>query len=188
MLLPRNLGQAHDEAAAQHRAVLEQRRLAAQREQDRKRLAEQRKRDRKMAAAYAERRAELEKKYGFALDGYVIRVPASGEEILAEGRKLQHCVSGYIERHMNGKTTILFMRKAKKPDESWLTIEMDGDKMRQIHGFKNEGEYSAKGRFAPDPAIVYKDFLDIWLDWLKKGSKRDKDGNPKLPKKKGAAA
>lgn len=118
----------------------------------------------------------------------MICIPASGEEILKEGRKLQHCVGGYAERHMKGKTTILFMRKAQKPDEPWLAIEMDGNNIRQIHGFKNEGLFSAKGRFAPDPREVYREFLDTWLDWLKKGSKRDEQGNPKLPKKKGAAA
>ena len=117
-----------------------------------------------------------------------IPIPAGKNEILDEGRKLQHCVSGYADRHMNGTVTILFMREAKKPGVPWLTIEMDGNKLRQIHGFKNEGLYTTKGRFAPDPREVYREFLDTWLDWLKKGSKRDKQGNPKLPRKKGAAA
>ena len=185
VLLPRALGAAHDEATARHREILEQERIARQREEDRRRKAEL---DR-MAEAYEERKAELEKKYAFEMDGYVIRVPDDGGEILAEGRKLQHCVGGYAERHIKGVTTILFMRKAKHPDEPWLTIEMDGSHLRQIHGFKNEGLYSAKGRFAPDPREVYRDFIDTWLDWLKKGSKRDKDGRPKLPKnRKGAAA
>lgn len=188
VLLPRKLGMAHDEATKLHREQLERERQAAQRERDQQRLAEQRERDRLMAETYAKRRAKLEEKYSFELDGYVIRVPESGEEILKEGRKLQHCVGGYANRHVQGKTTILFMRKANKPDEPWLTIEMDGNKLEQIHGYRNEGVYTLKGRFAPDPAKVYKDFLDTWLDWLKKGSKRDKDGRPKIPKKKGAAA
>ena len=33
----------------------------------------------------------------FELDGYIIRIPTSGEEILNEGRKLQHCVGGYAD-------------------------------------------------------------------------------------------
>ncbi len=82
------------------------------------------------------------------------------------------------------------MRKVKKPNEPWLTIEMNRNKLVQIHGFRNEGEHTIKGRFAPDPREVYREFLDTWLDWLKKGSRRDEDGNPKIPKKKkkGAAA
>lgn len=188
VLLPKKLGEAHDKATAQHRERMERERQAAQRERDQQRIAEQREKDRLMAATYAERKAKLEEKYSFALDGYVIRVPESGEEILDEGRKLKHCVGGYADRHMNGSVTILFMREVKKPNVPWLTIEMSGNNLVQIHGFDNEGVHSAKGRFAPDPREVYREFLDTWLDWLKKGSKRDKQGNPKLPRKKGAAA
>ena len=177
VLLPKALGAAHDSATAKHQNKMERERKKAQAEKDR--LA---------ALSYEERRVELEKKYGFAMDGYLIRVPANKDEVLNEGRTLQHCVGGYADRHMNGTLTILFMREAKKPGVPWLTIEMSGNKLVQIHGFKNEGLYTTKGRFAPDPREVYREFLDTWLDWLKKGSKRDKQGNPKLLKKKGAAA
>ena len=30
---------------------------------------------------------------------------------------------------------------------------------------------------------LYAEFLTVWLDWLKAGSKRDKKGNPIIPKK-----
>lgn len=188
VLLPRNLGTAHDNATGQHRAQLEQEQRIERERREAQRWEDQRERDRLIADTYAERKAQLEEKYGFELDGYIIRIPASGEEILNEGRKLQHCVGGYADRHIQGKTTILFMRKVKKPDEPWLTIEMNGNSLVQIHGFRNEGVHTAKGAFAPNPREVYREFLDTWLDWLKKGSKRDKKGNPKLPKKKGAAA
>lgn len=188
VLLPRDLSGAHDEATTAHREKLVREQEAQRRAMEQRILNERQEKVRNMAEGYAARRAKLEEKYSFALDGYVIRVPANGEEILNEGRQLRHCVGGYAERHMKGAVTILFMRKEKHPDTPWLTIEMDGNKLVQIHGFKNEGEYSAEGRFAPDPREVYKDFLDTWLDWLKKGSKRDKDGRPKLPRKKGAAA
>ena len=191
VLLPRNLGTAHDEATKKHQAKLERERAAQRREWERRQKAEQAKQEalaRLAEETYEERRVKLEKKYGFTMDGYVIRAPLGKDEVLAEGRKLKHCVGGYADRHIQGKTTILFMRKSKKPDEPWLTIEMDGNKIRQIHGFKNEGIHTAEGRFAPDPREVYREFLDTWLDWLEKGSRRDKAGNPKLPGKKGAAA
>ena len=191
VLLPRNLGTAHDEATKKHQAKLERERAAQQREWERQRKAAQAEHDRQVRLAeekYEERRKKLEKKYGFTMDGYVIRAPLGKDEILAEARKLQHCVGGYADRHILGQTTILFMRKVKKPDEPWLTIEMNGNKLVQIHGFKNEGLHTTKGRFAPDPREVYREFLDTWLDWMEKGSRRDKEGNPKLPKKKGAAA
>lgn len=177
VLLPRKLGEAHDNAVAEHREKLEQ-----------ERAAEQAERDRVAAITYEERRAELEKKYSFTMDGYMIRVPDGKDEILDEGRKLRHCVGGYADRHMRGEVTILFMRDVKNPNVPWLTIEMRKNELVQIHGFQNEGVYTAKGRFAPDPREVYRAFLDTWLDWLNKGSKRDKDGNPKLPGKKGTAA
>ena len=179
VLLPRNLGTAHDNATGQHRAQLEQEQRIERERREAQRCEDQRERDRLIADTYAERKAKLEEKYGFELDGYIIRIPASGEEILNEGRKLQHCVGGYADRHIQGKTTILFMRKVKKPDEPWLTIEMNGNKLVQIHGFKNEGLHTTKGRFAPDPREVYREFLDTWLDWMEKGSRRDKKGNPK---------
>lgn len=61
---------------------------------------------------------------------------------------------------------------------------MSGKRLVQIHGYRNEGMYSTKGRFAPDPRETYRDFLDPWLDWVAAGSKRDKAGAPVLPKKK----
>ncbi len=113
VLLPRNLGAAHDEATKKHQAKLERERAAQRREWERRQKAEQAERDRQARLAeekYEERRVKLEKKYGFAMDGYVIRAPMNKDEVLAEGRKLQHCVGGYADRHIQGKTTILFMR------------------------------------------------------------------------------
>lgn len=187
VLLPRNLGAAHDEAAKAHREKLARERAGQRREWERQQKAEQAERDRLACLAeemYDERRKNLEKKYCFAMDGYVIRVPASKDEILDEGRKLQHCVGGYAERHISGAVTILFMRKAKRPDVPWLTIEMSGNQLIQIHGFRNEGAHTTKGRFAPDPREEHSLFLDTWLDWLKKGSRRDKQGRPITGKSK----
>lgn len=133
VLLPKALGAAHDSATAKHQNKME-----------RERKKEQAEKDRLAALSYEERRVELEKKYSFAMDGYLIRVPANKDEVLNEGRILQHCVGGYADRHMNGTLTILFMREAKKPGVPWLTIEMSGNKLVQIHGFKNEGLYTTK--------------------------------------------
>ncbi len=177
VLLPKNLGAAHDKAVAEHRRKLEK-----------DREAEEAERRRGEAERYQARREELEKKYSFSLGGYMIRIPADREEILAEGRKLQHCVGGYADRNIRGEVTILFMRRQTAPDKPWVTIQMRGNELVQIHGYRNEGLYTERGRFAPDPKEVYKDFLTVWLEWLKKGSQRDKRGRPKLPKRKGAAA
>ena len=188
VLLPRNLVEAHDKATKEHREKMARERAIQQQEWERRRKAEEAERIRQAQQAekeYDKLREKLEKKYGFSMDGYVIQVPKGKDEILAEGRQLKHCVGGYADRHILGKTTILFMRKVKKPDEPWLTIEMNGNKLVQIHGFKNE---IVNGHRAPDPREVYREYIDTWLDWLQKGSRRDKKGNPRLPRKKGAAA
>ena len=61
---------------------------------------------------------------------------------------------------------------------------MWGTELHQIHGYRNEGLYSAKGRFAEDPRETMAWFLDPWLDWIAKGSRRKKDGTPVVPKKR----
>ena len=167
VLMPKNLQERHD-AAAETLEELD-------------RLDE--------IKAYKVRRKYLEKKYSFKLGGLRILIPNSAEEIIAEGKTLHHCVGGYAARHVQGKTVILFLRNAKKPMRSFLTIEMIKRKGRmeimQIHGYRNEGYANRKGeREAVNPRVRYAWFLDVWLDWVNAGSKRDKDGNPVLPDEK----
>lgn len=164
VLMPKNLQERHD-AAAETLEELD-------------RLDE--------IKAYKIRRKHLEKKYGFKLGGLRILVPNSAEEIIAEGKTLHHCVGGYAARHIQGKTVILFLRNAKKPMRSFLTIEMIKRQGRmeitQIHGYRNEGYARREGeREAVNPRVRYAWFLDIWLEWVNAGSKRDRDGNPVLP-------
>lgn len=136
---------------------------------------------------YKARRRMLEKKYGFAMDGLRVVIPNSGEEIVREGRTLHHCVGGYAARHIDGTTTILFVRKRRTPGRSFLTVELAEErgkiKIKQIHGYKNEG-YALGYREKVDPRTVYAWFLEPWLAWVNAGSKRDKQGEPVLPEKK----
>lgn len=136
--------------------------------------------------AYKIRRRQLEKKYGFKMDGLRILIPDSAEEIVAEGRTLHHCVGGYAARHIQGKTCILFLRKARTPMRSFLTIELIKRQgkmdIMQIHGYRNEGYARRSGeREAVNPRQRYAWFLDTWLEWVNAGSKRDRDGNPVMP-------
>lgn len=118
------------------------------------------------------------KKYSFELNGLRIVFPMTASSIKWEGKALSHCVGGYAERHIKGVCTILFLRKVQEPNTPYVTIEMDGNQIRQIHGYNNE-----RGG-GPDPRKVHKAFLDTWLAWLRAGSRRDKDGKPTLPKRK----
>ena len=129
---------------------------------------------------YKARRRKLEKKYAFALGELCVLVPISSDEIIREGKTLQHCVAGYAPRHIKGTTTILFIRHRKKPGRSFLTVELQEVKgkttIAQIHGYKNE-RYPG----AVEPEIRFAGFLETWLDWVNAGSERDRDGNPILP-------
>lgn len=176
VLLPGNLRAAHENAEKKNRS-----RLQSQRDR------EKRDRLRKLETDYQERLALLRQKYAYESDGIMIRVPENGAEIVEEGRILQHCVGGYAHRHLEGKVTILFMRHMSHPDSPWITIQMNGNSIVQIHGYRNEGIHTAHGRFAPDPQETHREFLDGWLAWLKKGSPRRRDGSPKISKKKEVA-
>lgn len=154
VLLPKDLVERHDNAMAQIR--LEQ--------------------DREARKAYADRKRQLYRKYALEAEGMLIRIPESAEEIRQEGIALRHCVGGYAPRHMEGRTTILFLRTAEEPDTPLCTIEMNGSHIVQIHGYQND-------RNGPDPRKQYKAFLDLWLAWVEDGSPRDRQGRPVLPEK-----
>ena len=115
--------------------------------------------------------------YAMEAAGYVIRVPETAAEIVAEGRALCHCVGGYAPRHMEGKVTILFLRSAEEPDKALCTIEMNGTRLVQIHGYRNELDGGVS------PQERYRDFLDLWLPWVETGSPRDQQGRPMLPER-----
>lgn len=156
VLFPEDLQTAHDQATAQ---LLERQTPAA-------------------ANKAAAKGAARMKKYSFELDGLRIVFPLTAASIRREGKALHHCVGGYAERHIKGVLTILFLRKASAPNTPYVTIEMDGNQIRQIHGYDNERSGGES------PRKVHKEFLDSWLAWLKAGSRRDQDRKPILPKRK----
>lgn len=171
---PRDLRRRHDEATQELNLRLAREKAAAERAR--------RKAERKLIRETQDRLKAWRKKYNFRMGGYLIRIAETPEEIGQEGRTLEHCVGGYAERHMAGRTTILFLRDEKAPDTPLVTIEMSGNGLVQIHGYRNEGYKGAE-----DPRITYKDLLETWLDWINRGSPRNKAGEPRL-KTKGTKA
>ena len=133
---------------------------------------------------YRKRRRELEKKYAFRMGELCVLIPTGSEEIITEGKTLHHCVGGYAARHIQGMTDILFLRKTKSPGRSLMTIEMEEERgqmrIRQIHGYKNEGYPGGKNR---KPEERYAWFLEPWLDWVNRGSPRNRKGEPVLNNK-----
>ena len=139
---------------------------------------------------YGKRRRMLEKLYAFTMDDLSIVIPRSSEEIVTEGKTLHHCVGGYAARHVAGSTTILFLRHRRRPERSFLTIELKEERgrigIRQIHGYKNEG-YGIGERRGADPKEKYGWFLSAWLGWVNEGSQRDKAGRPVIKEKEMSA-
>lgn len=157
---PRDLQAAHDRAAVALDAVLDA--------GDRK----------------SSRIAAVNKRYAFETDRYLIRAPYSAKEIVREGKRLKHCVGGYALDHEKGRTTILFLRDKTQPHTPLVTIEMNGNRLVQAHGYRNE---NAKCPDNPDcirPRTLYAEIFDPWLAWVEAGSRRDKDGKPVIPKNK----
>ena len=173
IFMPRDLIEKHDRVTTAWSAIQRQRRKAAQAEADRK-----------AAEAYRKRLHTLSEKYLFWTDDFLIRAPVNADEIVDEGKVLKHCVGGYADRHLRGATTILFLRRRDKPHTSLATIEMNGNRIMQVHGYRNELESCADNPDRESARKLYAAVLDPWLKWLKGGSKRDKDGRPKLSKKK----
>lgn len=133
---------------------------------------------------YQKRYKQLRNLYEFRLGDLCIVVPESGEQIVEEGKTLQHCVGGYAGRHLEGKVDILFLRHVRKQTRSFLTIEMGARKtvsdkitLMQIHGYKNECYKNSPEA----PRTKYAWFLSAWMNWMRHGSKRDKTGNPIIP-------
>lgn len=164
ILMPKDLHKQHDKRTKAWSAILEERK-------------------RKDAEAREAKRYDaVRRKYAFELNGLCIVAPKSTFDIIAEGKALGHCVGGYAGRHANGVLTILFLRRASSPDKSLVTIEMRGNQLQQIHGYKNEREACVDNPDQLPPSEIYKDFLEAWQAWLAAGSKRNKDGSPKLPR------
>ncbi len=137
-------------------------------------------REKQTSERYQKRLKKLVSRYTFSTKRWLIRPPVSATEIAAEGKVLRHCVGGYAERHIKGATTILFLRDRERPGKPLVTIEMNGNQIVQIHGYQNDAGQAVK------PMVRYADILDPWLAWLAAGSKRNKDGTPRVPRQKAA--
>lgn len=81
---------------------------------------------------------EICRKYEFGDKKYIVVVPKEPEEVYREGSELHHCVSSYVMRVAQGSTNIMFIRKKKKPDKPFFTVEITNEgHVRQIHGLQN---------------------------------------------------
>lgn len=156
ILFPPHLGDAHDRADSAMEAKRLEERIKAE------------KANRAKIAKIKKSRRKFEFEYG----DYFIRLPEDAEEIIAEGKALRHCVGGYAERHLMGKTTIMFLRKKSDPDKPYFTIEVDNDlNIVQCHGYRNELENDK-----PEDIIELEEIYRNYLYELKYGKTQIKIG------------
>ena len=65
---------------------------------------------------------------------YLIRFPHSLNELIYEGSTMHHCVASYADRIIAGTSIIFFMRKADKPDEPYITMNLTAKAALCRHG------------------------------------------------------
>lgn len=124
-----------------------------------------------------EQRAVALRRYRFEANGLLICQPLRENDLIVEGKMLNHCVATYAKSHANGTTTILFIRKADSPETPYFTLNISEGTMAVI---QNHG----KNNCNPPPKV--KAFVDLFIEWARAGCERDKSGKPVLPKKQRA--
>lgn len=105
---------------------------------------------------------------------YSVVMPKSVDEIIAEGRELDHCVGGYAARHADGVLSIMFLRKNSELDKPFYTIEVtNAGKILQCRGYANnanEPKPDSIKRFEEE----YQKHLDSVMAEREKKAKRKK--------------
>ncbi|MDD6467143.1 MAG: PcfJ domain-containing protein [Erysipelotrichaceae bacterium] len=96
---------------------------------------------------------ELNKKYTFADDNFLIRPAKSYDELIAEGRILHHCVATYGQEMAESKCVIMVIRNKQHDDEPLYTLEFKNKNVVQCRGLKN---------CVPDDNA--KDFVKMWAN------------------------
>ena len=73
------------------------------------------------------------------INDLIIRLPKNVSEIIAEGVIQHNCVGAlYIDRILNRRSDILFVRKKDSPEEPYVTLEVFDNKIVQCRYRYNE--------------------------------------------------
>lgn len=84
---------------------------------------------------------------------YSIIYPKHYRDIQQEGSSLSHCVASYVEKVMEGKTHIVFLRKTDELTKSLVTVEI-----------KNEAIVQYRASYNMIPSKEEMDFLKIYAE------------------------
>lgn len=92
--------------------------------------------------SFEKRQEEWEKyryEYRLVRSALIVVPPKTPEEVVIEGIALRHCAKTFVEKIAKGETIIVFIRRKEEPDKPFYTMEIRGDRVRQVHGFDNYG-------------------------------------------------
>ena len=143
---PRDMNHEHDRLMREH-----QDRITREKNEKEKKEMEKRR------PAF-ERLSVVYEKFTYENGSLSIRIAASEEELIAEGKTLCHCVATYAGRHARGGCCIFFIRKLSEPDNSFYTLELD---MQTLKVIQNRG----KRNCARTPEV--EAFEAEWLEYIK---------------------
>lgn len=78
-------------------------------------------------------------KYEFTDETFSMVVPETAEDLYKEGACLKHCVASYIDRFINRKSAILFIRRNNDLNKPFYTMEINptNDTIVQVRGNGN---------------------------------------------------
>lgn len=132
VLFPRSLHFSHQNTLARRRALDEQIRARTLAEQDQKRMAVWKEQD-----SAIQKQAKRLAKMQFEQGELILRPIASRDELVAEGKALNHCVANYAEQYATGKTSLLVVRRKAEPDKPFYTVEIHNGRVTQCYGTNN---------------------------------------------------
>jgi hypothetical protein len=67
------------------------------------------------------------KAFEFTFGDYSVVVPKVTKDIIDEGANMHHCVGGYVNDVLNGRTFIVFVRRTNTPDKCYITAQVHTD-------------------------------------------------------------
>ena len=98
------------------------------------------------------------KRLNYENETLMIRQPETFDEIVVEGKVLNHCVGGYANRHTLYKLHIMFIRRKSDPAKPFYTVEVSEPTLGiiQVRGKRNAAMTEEVRAFVEE----YKKYLD----------------------------
>ena len=100
-------------------------------------------------AVYKKQVENLTKWYSYEKDGLMIVVPKKVRDLIREGMEQHICVGQYVERVAKGRTHVVYIRRAAKPEESYVTMEIG----------RTHDVVQVRGEYNRDPDTAVMDFV-----------------------------